>query len=283
MTGLDPEKPPEPTAASRASGSSFYAGMKALPKPEREAMYAVYAFCRQVDDVADDQGSAPEFRRAQLETWRRGLRALYEGGDPGPAASLAPYVRQFDLELDDFLAVVDGMEMDVDEDIRAPSMDTLDLYCDRVASAVGRLSVRIFGMERETGRALAHHLGRALQLTNILRDLDEDAEIGRLYLPRELLDAAGIEDDDPWSVVDDPRVDIAAHVLAERALDHYREADRILSAKPAGKLIAPRLMEAVYSRILKRTAARGWAPPRKRVSIARPELMWLVLTRGLLG
>ncbi len=283
MTGLDPEKPPEPTAASRASGSSFYAGMRALPKPEREAMYAVYAFCRQVDDVADDQGSAPEFRRAQLDRWREGLRALYAGGDPGPAASLAPYVRQFDLELDDFLAVVDGMEMDVDEDIRAPSLAKLELYCDRVASAVGRLSVRIFGMERETGRELAHHLGRALQLTNILRDLDEDAEIGRLYLPRELLDQAGIEDDDPWSVVDDPRVDVAAHVLAAQALDHYREADRILSAKPAGKLIAPRLMEAVYSRILKRTAARGWAPPRKRVSIGRTELMWLVLTKGVLG
>ena len=119
---------------------------------------------------------------------------------------MAQAVRTFDLQREDFIAVIDGMEMDVIADIRAPDRATLDLYCDRVACAVGRLSVRVFGMEREAGLALAHHLGRALQLTNILRDLDEDASLGRLYLPREALQAAGIEATDPAAVIAHPAV-----------------------------------------------------------------------------
>ncbi len=113
-------------------------------------------------------------------------------------------MRDFGLRREDFLAVIDGMEMDVVDDIRAPDFATLDLYCDRVASAVGRLSVRVFGMEEQDGIALAHHLGRALQLTNILRDLDEDAAIGRLYLPREALREAGITATDPADGAGEP-------------------------------------------------------------------------------
>ena len=109
---------------------------------------------------------------------------------------LAGHLSQFAMEKEDFLAVIDGMEMDLHGPIVAPDLATLDLYCDRVASAVGRLSTPIFGMAREPGRRLAHHLGRALQLTNILRDLDDDAAIGRLYLPRENLEKAGIDDHD---------------------------------------------------------------------------------------
>ena len=162
-------------AAQRASGSSFYLAMRILPKPQREAMYEIYSFCRRVDDVADDGG--PRDRRlAQLQEWRADIDALYAGRPPAHLRELATAVRTFDLQREDFLAVIDGMEMDVVADIRAPDFATFDLYCDRVASAVGRLSVRVFGMEREAGLALAHHLGRALQMTNILRDLDEDAD-----------------------------------------------------------------------------------------------------------
>ena len=186
-------------AAERASGSSFYSGMRILPPAQREAMYEIYSFCRAVDDIADDPGPR-DGRHAALEKWRADLSALYAGSPPPQLAGLAQAVRQFDLEHGDFLAVIAGMEMDVTADIRAPDHHTLDLYCDRVACAVGRLSVRVFGMEREDGLALAHHLGRALQLTNILRDLDEDAGIGRLYLPREALRAAGITSSDPAEV-----------------------------------------------------------------------------------
>ena len=270
-------------AARQAGGSSFYAGMRVLPKAEREAMYAVYSFCRLVDDIADDQSGSPAERTDALNAWRRDLDALYAGREPGLAAVVAEAVRRFRLDRADFEAVIEGMQMDVDADIRAPSDALLDLYCDRVASAVGRLSVRIFGMERAPGIELAHHLGRALQLTNILRDLDEDAAIGRLYLPRETLDAAGIASAEPPAVVAHPNIDRAARVIAGRAHGHYRAAAVILAARPKGRLLAPRLMEAVYSRILGRMERAGWTAPRARVRVGKSELLWLVLTRGVLG
>jgi len=270
-------------AQSQASGSSFYAGMRVLPKAEREAMFAVYAFCRAVDDIADDVHGARAERKTELDAWRADIEALFAGRDPGRAAIVAEATTRFGLGKPDFLAVIDGMQMDADEDIRAPDLGKLDLYCDRVASAVGRLSVRIFGMDEAPGLVLAHHLGRALQLTNILRDLDEDAELGRLYLPRELLDAAGVTGNDPHSVISDPRVDQACRDLAEKAHEHYRTAAAALAARPAGRLAAPRLMGAVYSRILQRTEQAGWAPPRTRVKLGKGELMWIVLSRGIFG
>ena len=270
-------------AQSQASGSSFYAGMRVLPKAEREAMFAVYAFCRAVDDIADDIHGPRAERRAGLDAWRADIAALYAGQDPGRAAIVAGAAQRFGLRKADFLAVVDGMQMDADEDIRAPDLAKLDLYCDRVASAVGRLSVRIFGMDEAPGLELAHHLGRALQLTNILRDLDEDAGLGRLYLPAELLAEAGIASRDPAAVIADPRVDAACRALAERAHAHYRAADAVMAARPAGKLAAPRLMGAVYSRILARTEVAGWAPPRRRARLGKGELMWIVLRRGIFG
>lgn len=262
--------------ATQAAGSSFYAGMRMLPKAEREAMYAIYGFCRAVDDIADDQEGEREGRALALNQWRRDLGSLYAGGDPGQAILVAEAVRRFDLDRADFDAVIDGMAMDVAGDIRWPAMEELDLYCDRVASAVGRLSVRVFGLPRESGVELAHHLGRALQLTNILRDIDEDAEIGRVYLPAEALRAAGIALTTPAEVVADPRIDQAVRPLVVRAHDHYRAADAILAARPNGHLIAPRLMEAVYSKLLKRMEVGGWAPPRRRVRVSKPALLWTV-------
>ena len=194
-------------AKKKASGSSFYLAMRLMPKRERDAMFAIYAFCRRVDDIADDGLGTRAERHERLEAWRYDLDALYGGQTPPRVAFLAPAVAQFGLRKEDFLTILDGMEMDVAEDIVAPDLATLDLYCERVASAVGRLSIKVFGMEEGPGFELAHHLGRALQLTNILRDIDEDADIGRLYLPREYLFAAGFKSLDPRMVVSDPRVD----------------------------------------------------------------------------
>ncbi|MBV9559643.1 MAG: squalene/phytoene synthase family protein, partial [Bradyrhizobium sp.] len=147
-----------------ASGSSFYAAMRILPAEQRDAMFLIYNFCRQVDDIADSDGPR-EQRLAELQQWRDDIDALYRGSPPPRLRDYVAAVKKFDLQREDFIAVVDGMEMDVPQDIRAPDFATLDLYCDRVASAVGRLSVRVFGMPKDDGIQLAHHLGRALQLT----------------------------------------------------------------------------------------------------------------------
>ncbi len=267
----------------QVSGSSFYAGMRVLPKAEREAMYAIYAFCRAVDDIADDQGGDRAGRAVALQAWRDDIDALYAGHAPGQAALVAEAVRRFDLDRADFHAVIDGMAMDVAEDIRWPPARTLDLYCDRVASAVGRLSVRVFGMERGPGEALAHHLGRALQLTNILRDLDEDAAIGRVYLPREGLVGAGGDLSTPIAVVADPRVDAVARAVAAEAHAHYRAAEAILAKRPRGHLLAPRLMAAVYGKVLARMETAGWKAPRVRVRVSKPALLWTVLRLSVAG
>jgi phytoene synthase len=261
----------------KASGSSFYTAMRLMPKDEREAMFAIYAFCRKVDDIADDGiGTRPE-RHARLDAWRADLDALYAGAPPPAAAFLAPAVAHYGLRKEDFRTILDGMDMDVAEDIVAPDLATLDLYCERVASAVGRLSIKVFGMEEVPGFKLAHHLGRALQLTNILRDIDEDADIGRLYLPREYLFAAGFKSLDPKMVVSDARVDIACRRLAALAHEHYDKSQNVLAEKPKGRIVTPWLMGAVYSEILKRTEQAGFAPPRARVSLGKGKLLLLVL------
>ena len=263
--------------APAASGSSFYAGMKVLPRPERHAMYAVYDFCRIVDDIADDMQGDRASRAVQLDRWRADLDSLYAGDDPGVAAELGEPVHRFGLRREDFEAVIDGMAMDVAADIRWPTADTLDLYCDRVASAVGRLSIKIFGMEERPGFELAHHLGRALQLTNILRDIDEDAGIGRVYLPLEAIEAQGIEVGDIATVIGDPRIDGAGQMLARQAQEHFLTAQAILKSKPRGHLIAPKLMAAAYSELLRRMRQAGWAAPRQRVRHNRLALAWTLV------
>ncbi|MHB8530519.1 MAG: presqualene diphosphate synthase HpnD [Caulobacteraceae bacterium] len=270
-------------ARSQAAGSSFYTAMRLMPEARREAMFAIYSFCRQVDDIADDPGPSRQERTALLGIWRADIAALFAGSPGARTAPLAAPLRRYALEQADFLAVIDGMQMDVDEDIRAPSYERLDLYCDRVASAVGRLSVRVFGMDRAPGIELAHHLGRALQLTNILRDIDEDAAIGRLYLPAEALAVGAVPRGEPTTVVDHPGIDAACRFVARKAHAHYLAAERIMSGRPAGGLHTPRLMSAVYGEILERMEKVGWASPRRRVKLGKGRLAWLILTRGLLG
>ena len=274
-TPIETRMTSESTEAPRlASGSSFYTAMRILPRPQREAMFEIYSFCRLVDDIADSTAPHAE-RRPQLAQWRADIEALYAGHPPAHLRALAKCVREFGMRKEDFLAVIDGMDMDAAEDIRAPDWATLDLYCDRVASAVGRLSVRVFGMGEQDGIALAHHLGRALQLTNILRDIDEDAGIGRLYLPLEELRKAGIAGTDPHAVLASPGLGQVCDAVAARAMRHFDEADAIMARSPRRAVKAPRIMEGVYRVILKGTKARGWAPPRTRVSINKLRLCWI--------
>lgn len=249
-----------------ASGSSFYAAMRILPRAQRDAMFQIYSFCRQVDDIADSDGPRPE-RLAALQQWRDDIDALYEGHPPERLKDYVSSVRNFGLKREDFLAIIDGMEMDVPQDIRAPDMATLDLYCDRVASAVGRLSVRVFGLPEQDGILLAHHLGRALQLTNILRDIDEDAGLGRLYLPREGLLHAGITGDDPVKVIAERALPKVCVPLVERAKSHFEQADAIMKRNSRRVVRAPRIMSKYYRAILELLIARGFAVPREPVRV----------------
>ena len=270
----------QPPAETQASGSSFYAGMRVLPRPQRQAMYAVYAFCRAVDDVADEGGTRAE-RSAGLARWRAGIEGLFAGRPTPETAPLAPHVKRYGLAREDFIAIIDGMAMDAVEDIRAPDAAKLDLYCDRVASAVGRLSVRIFGLSDPNGKDLAHHLGRALQKTNILRDIDEDAAMGRLYLPRENLEAAGITVTDPMAVAAHPALGRACAPLVAEAKTHFAEAWTIMGCERRKVTRAPRLMAAVYGAVLDTIEQRGFAPPRKRIRKPKFRLLLALLRHGL--
>ncbi|WP_026616000.1 presqualene diphosphate synthase HpnD [Ensifer aridi] len=251
-----------------ALGSSFYPAMRTLPPEQREAIFQIYSFCRQVDDVTDSH-EPRERRLAALQQWRAHIDALYQGVPPPRLKDYVASVTTFGLKREDFLAVVDGMEMDVIQDIRAPNMATLDLYCDRVASAVGRLSVRVFGLSEEDGIVLAHHLGRALQLTNILRDIDEDAGLGRLYIPREGLYHAGITSNDPHKVIADKALPKACAPLAQRATMHFAKADEIMNRNPRRVVRAPTIMSKYYRAILDLLLTRGFAAPREPVRVTK--------------
>ena len=268
---------PVEEAQGRARRSSFYLAMRLMPPSQRQAMFEIYSFCRAVDDIADE-GLAADVALARLDRWRDDLAALYAGRAPARLKPLAEAVAAFGMGQEDFLAVIDGMEMDVRRTVGAGDTDwaTLDLYCDRVASAVGRLSTPVFGMETAEGVALAHHLGRALQLTNILRDLDEDAEIDRLYLPSEALRAAGVPQGGARATVEHPNIEPACLEVAARARAHFEQAQAIMDRAPPRVARTPRIMGEAYRHILGRLEARGWAPPRAPLKLSKAKLLLIV-------
>jgi len=242
-------------ALVKGAGTSFYRGMKVLPPDRRAAMYAVYAFCRIVDDVADEPGPVPD-KLAGLAAWRARIAALYAGqADDAVTRVLLPAIRTYALRQEDFIAVIDGMAMDTDA-IIAPDLATLDLYCDRVAAAVGRLSVRAFGDGSADADRVAWHLGRALQLTNILRDVAEDAGRGRLYLPREWLEQAGIPPA-PDALHHPALSGVCARVAAE-AHGHFDAAQAAMRLCTPAAMRPARLMGAAYDALLQRLERRGW-------------------------
>ena len=268
-------------AVAADSGSSFYLPMWLLSKPRREAMFAVYAFCREVDDIADEPAPAAE-KSARLAAWREEIERLFEGR-PGcaTACALAAPTARYGLRKADFLALVDGMEMDASENIRAPSMAELELYCARVAGAVGRLAVRIFGATEAAADEVADELGQALQLTNILRDLHEDAARGRLYLPRELLDAHGVDLAEPRAVLDHPALpDVCADLsaLARRRFANAAAALERCAGRPMRPAVA--IMET-YRRLLDRLEQRGWRRLDEPVTLSKAEKLWIVLRHGV--
>lgn len=273
----DGEAAAEARRLTAASGTSFYLGMRILPRPRREAMFAIYAFCRVVDDIAD--GTEPPARRMELlQEWRAEIDRLYRGQPRHLVArALVPAVAKFALRKEDFLAIVDGMEMDAREAMRAPNAATLQLYCDRVAGAVGLLSIRAFGDASPAAERFALALGRALQLTNILRDLAGDAAIGRLYLPRESLLAHGIDQTDPVRVLAHPALPGVCRDVARMARAHFAEADAALRQASRTALRPALIMGGIYRAILDRLERGGWHHPERPVRVPKWVKLWIAL------
>jgi len=265
----------------KGAGSSFYGAMRTLPKAQRDAMFAIYAFCREIDDVADDP-MPPEERAAALAEWRRDIDRLYEGHPQKPTArALLDPVARYGLRKDDFVALIDGMEMDANEIFEGPSMETLTLYCERVAGAVGMLSVRVFGEPGEAGTRLAWALGQALQLTNILRDLKEDAERGRLYLPDELLNKHGIAAREPAAVLAHPALPRVCDELAVLARQRFAEAIAAMRSCDRRKIRPAVVMMHVYRRVLELLIRRGWQRLDAPAKLSKAAKIWIALRYGL--
>lgn len=267
---------------TRAAGSSFYWAMRILPPARRQAMFAIYAFCRVVDDIAD--GDAPDAeKRHQLAEWRTEIGRIYDGTPVHPVArALVRPAHTYGLGKDDFHAVIDGMEMDVGAGIRAPDLKILELYCRRVAGAVGLLSIRAFGTGGPKAEEFAIALGSALQLTNILRDLKEDAAVGRLYLPSELLRRYGIIADDPDEVLRHPALPAVCDDLARIARERFDRAEAALAECDRQTLRPAVVMMMHYRRILGRMMEGGWRILDQRVKISKVEKVWLAVRYGLL-
>ena len=255
-------------AVSRA-GSSFAAGMRILPVERRRAMYALYGFCRVVDDIADAPAPVDE-KRAELDAWRQELDRIYAGhGDHALARELVRIVRHYDLPREEFDLILEGMLIDAAPSVRLADRAALSAYARRVAGAVGVLSARIFGAEGADSKAFAIYLGETLQLTNILRDVDEDAAIDRLYLPRDLLAEAGVTlDGDARTIVADPRLADACVKLAAEVEERYRALAGMLPADSRRSFRPAMIMRFGYERIFEKLRARGWRDrgPRPRLS-----------------
>ncbi len=266
-------------AVTNQTQTSFFWAIALLRREQRFAMFSIYAYCRTIDDIADAV-TDPVEQSISLNWWREEIARLYEGKNPRHpiAVALEGAVRRFNLRYEDCTAIIDGVAMDVEGPLQAPSLAMLDMYCDKVASAVGRLSVQVFGLPVSTGDHLSHTLGRALQLTNILRDIAEDAACGRLYLPCELLEAHGIAANAPLAnILQHPQLPQVCGALGKMARRYFTAAEQVLAGCPRQRVKAARLMKAVYQIYLTRLEKNGFRHTAQRLSLSRWEKLRLVI------
>src|SRR5437867_2026465 len=234
---------------TRKSTSNLALAFVLLPKAKREGMSALYAFCREVDDVADEESLPVEERRAQLALWRADIARACAEAVPRFQVNqeLKPFIHQHHLPYELFDELIRGVEMDLDIK-RYETYQELEQYCYRVASVVGLLSIEIFGYQNPVCRDYANHLGKALQLTNILRDVRTDAERGRIYLPLSELKKSNVTEAEILRHEYSDRFARLAAGVAERARNFYRLAREALPAEDRRSMVAAELMGCVYWR-----------------------------------
>lgn len=261
------------TALTKRSGSNFYYSFFFLPPARRDAMYTIYAFCREVDSAVDDAPPGSDPRQA-LEQWRAELGAAYRGRPTHPVTvSLADHARRLQIPEEHFLELIAGVEMDLTP-ARYRTFEELSLYCYRVASVVGLMCLHVFGTTSPRAHDYAVNLGLAFQLTNILRDVGGDAAQGRIYLPREDLDRFGYREKDLLERTYSPAFVELMRFEAARARDHYAKARDIFLQLPRadrGALLAAEIMCGVYARILQRIEASGYRVFGPRITITPPQ------------
>ncbi|MBA5871630.1 MAG: presqualene diphosphate synthase HpnD [Nitrospira sp. CR2.1] len=258
------------TTLTKKSGSNFYYSFLFLPKARREAMYTVYAFCKEVDNAVDEPpaGSHPQ---DELARWRRELAAAYDGTPTVPVTiSLAQHVRDLSIPHAYFEELIKGVEMDLTTK-RYATFDQLSLYCYRVASVVGLICLHVFGTTSPRAQDYAVNLGMAFQLTNILRDLGNDAECGRIYLPQEDLARFGYREDDLLHRRYTPAFTELMTFEVGRAKEYYAKAARALDSLPRNErqaLTVAEIMRGVYGRILQRIEDSGYRVLGDRVTLS---------------
>jgi len=264
---------------TRKSASNLALAFALLPPEKRDAMSALYAFCREVDDVADEDSIPQVERRRQLAAWRADIHRACDGGAPVFPVNqeLQPFIRRYQMPYDLFDELIQGCEMDLDT-LRYTTFEALEQYCYRVASVVGLLSIDIFGYTNPVCREYAIELGQALQLTNILRDVRCDAERGRIYLPQSVLNQCGVEEAEILRGAPSDRFGDVARTIAQKARQHYSNARQLLPEKDRRAMVAAELMGSVYWRLLLKIEASGFQvfqPEPTRLS--KPRKLLLIL------
>jgi phytoene synthase len=259
---------------TRQSSSNFYYAFMLLPAERRRALYAVYAFCRFVDDIADDGAVAQP--AMLLERWREELRKVFNGAVERPVSrALADNVRRFNIPQRYFEEVIDGVEMDLTRK-RYATFAELSLYCRRVASAVGLICIEIFGYRNPATRVYAERLGLAFQLTNILRDVREDAARDRIYLPLEDLARFGVSEQEILQSAYTPGFNQLMEFEAARARQFYQEAAAALAPEDKSAMVAAEGMRLIYRALLERISRSGYRVFDRRLSVSAPRKLLLV-------
>ena len=265
---------------ARQSGSSFYHSFRFLPPDKRRAITALYAFCREVDDVVDEC-SDENVARTTLNWWRGEVDAIYNGIPQHPVGqALKPLVRQFNLKQELLLEIIAGMEMDLTQHSYA-DFEALQLYCYRVASVVGLLAAKIFGYSNPDTLKYAHDLGLAFQLTNIIRDVGEDARRGRIYLPQDELARFGVHTRDILDAKETPEFQRLMAFQIERAQRYYEQAFAQLPAEDRKAQRSGLIMSAIYRATLDAVVATGCHVLKERTSLGTGYKLWLAFTTWL--
>jgi len=260
---------------ARRSGSNLALAFFCLPKEKRRDISTFYAFCRHVDDIADDSGLPTDERRAQLESWRSWIRRS-SAEEPDFAGEIRQLIKKYSLKVLHFEDILNGVEMDLQQ-VRFLTFAELSEYCYRVASAVGLISIEIFGYKNVRCRDYAYYLGLALQLTNIIRDVGSDlANGGRIYLPLDEMAKFNYSEEELVQRKYDDRFVALMKFQAERAHAYFQRATESLPAEDHRSMKAAELMREVYFRLLTRIENDHFQVFKKKYRLSRPEKLWII-------